>query len=86
MELNKVTNVSELFIKFMPDTNMNDAQKLYTTIGFQSRLQNVIKSNKRFGCIYKKKQLFNNLIILITNKIYIYCFSVFQIVMHIARE
>ncbi|XP_026813773.1 platelet-derived growth factor D-like isoform X1 [Rhopalosiphum maidis] len=37
MELNQVTNVSELFIKFMPDTNMNDAQKLYTTIGFQNR-------------------------------------------------
>uniref|UniRef100_A0A2H8TXP0 Vascular endothelial growth factor A n=1 Tax=Melanaphis sacchari TaxID=742174 RepID=A0A2H8TXP0_9HEMI len=37
MELNQVTNVSDLFIKFIPDTNMNDAQKIYTTIGFQNR-------------------------------------------------
>ncbi|CAH1710406.1 unnamed protein product [Aphis gossypii] len=46
MELSQVKNVSELFIKFMPDINMHDAQKLYTTIGFQCRLFNVIKSNK----------------------------------------
>lgn len=37
MELSQVKNVSELFIKFMPDINMHDAQKLYTTIGFQYR-------------------------------------------------
>lgn len=37
MELNQVTNVSELFTKFMPDTNMKDAQKLFATTGFQNR-------------------------------------------------
>jgi len=47
MELNQVQNFSELFTKFMPDTNQNDAQKLFATTGFQSRLPNLIKSNKR---------------------------------------
>jgi len=47
MELNQVNNFSELFTKFMPDTNMNDAQKLFTTTGFQSRLPNLIQSYKR---------------------------------------
>ncbi|KAL5234633.1 hypothetical protein ACI65C_002043 [Semiaphis heraclei] len=38
MELNQVTNVSELFTKFMPDTKyMNDAQKQFAMTGFQSR-------------------------------------------------
>ncbi|XP_060870220.1 vascular endothelial growth factor A-like [Metopolophium dirhodum] len=37
MELNQVQNFSELFTKFMPDTNMNDAQKLFVTTGFQNR-------------------------------------------------
>ncbi|KAL4112985.1 hypothetical protein QTP88_016697 [Uroleucon formosanum] len=39
LELNQVKNVSELFSKFMPDTNKNDAQKLYATIGFQGRTE-----------------------------------------------
>jgi len=30
----------------MPDTNMNDAQKLFATTGFQSKLSYVIKSKK----------------------------------------
>jgi len=51
MELNRVTNVSELFTKFMPDINMNDAQKLFATTGFQSKLPYVIKSNKMFEFI-----------------------------------
>lgn len=39
MELNQVTNVSELFTKFMPDTKyMNDAQKQFAMTGFQSML------------------------------------------------
>lgn len=40
LELNQVKNVSELFSKFMPDTNKNDAQKLYATIGFQGKSMN----------------------------------------------
>ncbi|KAF0750820.1 vascular endothelial growth factor C-like [Aphis craccivora] len=36
-ELNQVTNVSELFSKFMPDTNIDEAQTLFATTGFQSR-------------------------------------------------
>ncbi|XP_060870385.1 uncharacterized protein LOC132944874 [Metopolophium dirhodum] len=37
MELNQVTNVSELFNKYMPDTNMDEAQRRFITTGFQSR-------------------------------------------------
>lgn len=37
MELNQVTNVSDLFTKFMPDTNMDEAQRRFITTGFQSR-------------------------------------------------
>ncbi|XP_026812855.1 uncharacterized protein LOC113553629 [Rhopalosiphum maidis] len=37
MELNQVSNVSELFTKFMPDTNMDEAQRRFITTGFQSR-------------------------------------------------
>ncbi|XP_026812220.1 vascular endothelial growth factor C-like [Rhopalosiphum maidis] len=37
VELNQVTNVSELFSKFMPDTNIDEAQTLFATTGFQSR-------------------------------------------------
>ncbi|XP_022166983.1 vascular endothelial growth factor A-like isoform X2 [Myzus persicae] len=37
MELNQVTNVSDLFNKFMPDTNMDEAQRRFITTGFQSR-------------------------------------------------
>uniref|UniRef100_A0A2H8TGL1 Platelet-derived growth factor subunit B n=1 Tax=Melanaphis sacchari TaxID=742174 RepID=A0A2H8TGL1_9HEMI len=36
-ELNQVTNVSELFSKFMPDVNLDEVQTLYATTGFQSR-------------------------------------------------
>ncbi|CAH1710408.1 unnamed protein product [Aphis gossypii] len=31
MELNQVTNVSDLFTKFMPDTNMDEAQRRFIT-------------------------------------------------------
>ncbi|KAL5234634.1 hypothetical protein ACI65C_002044 [Semiaphis heraclei] len=37
LELNQVTNVSELFSKFMPDTNIDEAQTLFAMTGFQSR-------------------------------------------------
>ncbi|XP_060839969.1 uncharacterized protein LOC132921133 [Rhopalosiphum padi] len=37
IELNQVTNVSELFSKFIPDTNLDEAQTLFFTTGFQSR-------------------------------------------------
>jgi len=39
-ELNQVTNVSELFSKFMPDTNIDEAQTLFATTGFQSKSMN----------------------------------------------
>lgn len=68
MELSQVKNVSELFIKFMPDINMHDAQKLYTTIGFQCRLFNVIKSNKKFECINIFCYLINKLILINNNE------------------
>jgi len=36
MELNQVTNVSDLFTKFMPDTNVDEAQRRFITTGYQS--------------------------------------------------
>lgn len=40
LELNQVTNVSELFSKFMPDTNIDEAQTLFAMTGFQSKSNN----------------------------------------------
>lgn len=39
-ELNKVSNVTELFAKFMPDVNMREAQTLEARIGFQGKPMN----------------------------------------------
>lgn len=40
MELNQVTNVTELFTKFMPNTDMFKAQNLIAMTGLQSKYLN----------------------------------------------